>query len=67
MSLFHQHEWSEVARTYAPPRVEDVDISGGGDGVRLLIERMKFGVTNILWRCIRCDKFRKDELLGKVV
>ena len=62
--LFHKHNWVEIARAHAPGfvgdfRMENADLH--------FIERMKLGVTTIIWECSVCKKIRKEEMLGKIV
>lgn len=63
MKLFHKHNWEEVARTYAPPH--NLPAMSGYGAIDLL-ERAVSGMTTILWKCRECEKFRKDEMLGKI-
>ena len=61
MPMFCKHQWSVVARTYAPPRV----ITGGVEMSEYLAERLLFGVTTVLLQCDRCKATRKEEMVGK--
>ena len=61
MPLFHKHSFVEIFRTYAPPAY-----LGGVEGSEYLFERLRFGVTTVVWRCLRCGQDRKEEALGKM-
>ena len=60
----HIHDWEVVSKTYASPvRVEgNVQINQQAD--KDLLEKTLFGVTVILWQCLICKDFRKEEMLG---
>lgn len=58
----HQHEWEVVSKTYASP-VKNIALNQNGQEKDLL-EKTLFGVTVILWNCMVCKDFRKEEMLG---
>ena len=63
--MFCFHIWKKIKETYAPPVSTLFHIVESVSGER--IERLKMGVTTILWECEFCQKIRKEELLGKEV
>lgn len=65
MNLFHKHKWKRIVTTHAPPVTGNFELNGAGG----MIERLKQGVTSILWECQDpdCQELRKEEMLGKEV
>ena len=61
MSLFHQHNWQEIERFYAPPIREAFTF----DGSNQEINKILFGVTTIVQKCKICNEINKVEILGK--
>ena len=59
-NLIHTHNWKKIKETYAPPVPINLDQASG-----ILIERLYFGVTTILWECEKCQALKKEEMLGK--
>ena len=66
MSWSCKHDWKKIKETYAPPFPFSCD-SGSGEGLKELMERAACGLTTILWQCSKCQKIRKEEMLGKEV
>lgn len=62
MKLFCKHEWKEIARTYAPSIGQLRSTKGYASKEFLKSLR---GITTILWECQKCQKIRREELLGK--
>ena len=57
----HQHEWEVISKTYAAP-AKNLNLNQTGE--KDLLEKSLFGVTVILWNCMVCKDFRKEEMLG---
>ena len=60
----HKHEWELISKTYAPP---NITVSPNGQlntQDKELVERLTFGVTNLLFQCVLCKDFHKEEMLG---
>ena len=60
----HTHEWEIVAKTYASP-IKDSSVANIQTATAAnLSEKILFGVTILLWQCLVCKIFRKEEMLG---
>jgi hypothetical protein len=62
MSWFHEHVWTLVGKTYAPPFRGEMTGFGKEEVMKLAM-----GCTTYLWRCVddKCNATRKEECLGK--
>ncbi len=59
--MFCKHQWKETARTATLPSTGE--IRGGA----WTVERLRNGVTTILWECQNCHAIRKEEMLGQII
>ncbi len=59
--MFHKHNWIKIETTYAPPVSNMFSVEGNWSET---VEKLKFGLTTILWECSICQKIRKVEMLG---
>lgn len=55
----HNHQWSLIARTYAPPSMGVID--GLSDEAK---QQAVMGATTILWQCTTCGETKKEIMLG---
>jgi hypothetical protein len=62
MSIFCEHNWVKIKETYAEPIQEDHEVKGH-PSIRMI--GLFQGLTTILWECSKCNKIRKEEMLGK--
>ena len=60
--MFHRHKWEDVSCTYTPGLV---NMNGDVECSEVLIERMMFGITNIIQRCTKCKKISSHQFIGK--
>ena len=58
----HTHEWEVVSKTYAPP-AKNISVNNSQVD-KDTVEKTLFGITTILWQCLVCKDFRKEEMLG---
>lgn len=56
----HEHQWDLILKTYAPPKPEFV--SENLDSATT--EKLLFGVTVLLWKCVLCSETKKEEVIG---
>lgn len=58
----HQHQYELLLKTFAPPRKDwEGKIETTGDK---MVEKLLFGVTTLLWKCVLCAETKKEEILG---
>lgn len=57
----HQHIWTIVGKTYAPPT--NLNLSTNTNMPATVLEKAMFGVTTLLWDC-PCGDTKREELLG---
>lgn len=63
MSLFHSHDWREVAHEFNPPVSRSIKVEGGtAENARQLL----YGITNIREQCAGCGATRVVTVAGKV-
>ena len=58
----HKHDWDLFSKTYGKA-LEDIDVGQAGLP-QALVEKMLFGVTTLLWKCVLCSETKKEEVLG---
>ena len=60
MNLFCSHKWRIIRETHTPRFTKIPHCS------EYMAERMLYGTTTLLWECEKCQKLRKEQLLGEV-
>jgi hypothetical protein len=66
MSIFHKHNWKEIARTYQPSEFEVLSSTGEKFEISGWIPNTH-SYTTILWECTECQKTKKELLQGKLL
>ncbi len=56
----HDHQYDLVLKTYAPPKPEYLK-EGLSESI---VEKLLFGITMLLWRCVICNNSKKEEIIG---
>jgi hypothetical protein len=61
----HQHQWTEVGRTFCPPRLKSFDAEGmAGPRFLALMREAQFGLTTVELRCEVCGDVASRSLAG---
>ena len=60
---FCKHDWVIESRVVAKP-LQKFDVGPESRMSELLLERLVFGQTTIVWRCTKCKHTRREEMLG---
>jgi hypothetical protein len=63
MSLFHRHQWQEVARRFVPPVQREFNVEGSGIDEGTIYDLMH-GYTVVEFRCSECGKVSSAHLQG---
>lgn len=66
MSLFHRHQWTEVARRFVPPIDGEAEVEGYGvaSGAKGLMYDIANGYTVIELRCSECGDVTSRHIQG---
>lgn len=59
--MFHKHEWETIIKTYA-----EASMQGRYFDIEDLL-KIRCGVTTVLFKCKLCNKFKREEFIGKEV
>ena len=58
----HEHQFELFLKTFAPPRA---DWEGKiANTTEKIVEKLLFGVTTLLFKCVLCTETKKEEVLG---
>lgn len=57
----HEHQWDLILKNYAAPKPEFLNLENLD---RETSEKILFGVTILLWKCVLCEQTRKEEVIG---
>ena len=58
----HKHEWDLFSKTYGQAK-GNFD-ARTAEMPQDLMEKILFGVTTLLWKCVLCSETKKEEVLG---
>lgn len=59
----HMHQWEMAMKTYAPAQkslAQEALKAGSVD----LVQKMIFGLTVLLWKCVVCSESKQEEIIG---